>query len=90
MIPTTPALAESIDVDLDTDVIEVAGSQTMSPSEVRGKKRGRAPEKEGIRKSQRGKNWSERDSILLVQAYKSIEENKKGTTASMLQLKLIQ
>src|SRR5579871_6192544 len=88
-IPTTPVLPESVNFCLDTDVIEVSSNQAMSPSETRGKKRVTASE-ESVRKSQRGKNWSEGDSILLVQAYKWIEENKKGTTTFTLPPILIQ
>jgi len=32
--------------------------------------------------SQRGKNWSEGDLLLLLKAYGWIEENKKSTTPS--------
>ena len=33
---------------------------------------------------QRGRNWSEKDSILLVKAFNYAEENKKGTHTSNL------
>lgn len=84
-LPTTPVVPEHVRFCRSADVIGVSRSRNVSSGEMRGKKRGRESEKEGIRKSQGRKNWSEGDSILPAYAHSWIEENKNRTNASMLQ-----
>jgi hypothetical protein len=80
--PIWPLSDVEIEIDVEPTALSVSPTATL---------RRENPQVPGTKKhtrsggySSRGRNWSEEDSILLVQAYAWSDENKKGTIVELL------